>query len=220
MELDIIKSEKGKETRASILIAARELFYKQGYKKTTTRQIADLSKTGLGSISYYFSSKAEIAYLIYRDIRDEMQDLLYQYYKEGTVLMFFMAMATEFHLLLNNENYRNFYLEIAYEEPILEYQRSTTDLIMKRYMNKTYKSEDQFILSFIGLIAIKPDIIREYAHGNYNFSSTSAIEYNIDQYIYTLGCDPSLGETVMSELNKYHIDIVENFTPAIIKIRT
>ena len=62
------KSEKGKETKASIISAARELFFEQGYHKTTTRQIAERANINLGLISYYFSSKSEIGAIIYEAV--------------------------------------------------------------------------------------------------------------------------------------------------------
>ncbi len=75
-------------------------FFEQGYHKTTTRQIAERANINLGLISYYFSSKSEIGAIIYEDIRNEMQSLIYNYHEEGTMMMFFLAMNADLCFLL------------------------------------------------------------------------------------------------------------------------
>lgn len=160
------KSEKGKETKASIISAARELFFEQGYHKTTTRQIAERANTNLGLISYYFSSKSEIG-------------------------------------------------------AILSYQRNVTEMVMKRYVNDKESIEhDELILSCIGILAMKPEIIRVYISHKYNISSQAVIKYFTKQFLINLGHSTDLCEDILEELSKYYIDIVDNFTPIITRIRT
>ena len=123
-----------------------------------------------------------------------MQSLIYNYHEEGTMMMFFLAMNADLCFLLKNEAYRNFYLDIAYEEAILSYQRSVTEMVMKRYVNDKESIEhDELILSCIGILAMKPEII---------------------------GHSTDLCEEILEELSKYYIDIVDNFTPIITRVRT
>lgn len=53
-----------------VLHSARELFIKQGYKKTTIRQIVDKSGVLIGSIYYFFENKEDIFKSIIIDIFD------------------------------------------------------------------------------------------------------------------------------------------------------
>lgn len=51
---------KKDEIRSSIVSISRQIFSKQGYKKTTMEEIANAVKKGKSSIYYYFESKEEI----------------------------------------------------------------------------------------------------------------------------------------------------------------
>lgn len=47
----------GQERRERILRAAMDLFARQGFEQTTTRQIADAAKSNIAAIKYYFGDK-------------------------------------------------------------------------------------------------------------------------------------------------------------------
>lgn len=62
--------EKMDDIKDRVLHSARELFIKQGYKKTTIRQIVDKSGVLIGSIYYFFENKEDIFKSIIIDIFD------------------------------------------------------------------------------------------------------------------------------------------------------
>ncbi|WP_227825564.1 hypothetical protein [Clostridioides sp. ZZV15-6383] len=112
-------------------------------------------------------------------------------------------------------------MDIAYEEAILSYQRNVTEMVMKRYVNDKESIEhDELILSCIGILAMKPEIIRVYISHKYNISSQAVIKYFTKQFLINLGHSTDLCEDILEELSKYYIDIVDNFTPIITRIRT
>lgn len=59
-------------TRQRILDSARQLFGSQGYRTTTTKNIADASGVTTGSVYYYFGSKESLYVAVYHTVRDEM----------------------------------------------------------------------------------------------------------------------------------------------------
>ncbi len=61
------------QTRERILNAARELFRRQGYEQTTTRQIAILAEVAVGSVFSHFPSKFE---LLYHGMMPDIEDAL------------------------------------------------------------------------------------------------------------------------------------------------
>jgi len=61
----LIKTDKGQQTRASILEAALEMFLEQGYEQTTMRAIAGKAGVSLGNAYYYFHSKEHLIQAFY-----------------------------------------------------------------------------------------------------------------------------------------------------------
>ena len=61
----LVKTGKGQQTRAAILVAALELFRERGYEETTMRAIADRAKVALGNAYYYFHSKEHLIQAFY-----------------------------------------------------------------------------------------------------------------------------------------------------------
>lgn len=64
---------KSARTFDAVLRAASELFRRQGYQKTTIREIARESGLGLGAVYYYIRSKEELVLLFYERINGEIE---------------------------------------------------------------------------------------------------------------------------------------------------
>jgi AcrR family transcriptional regulator len=67
----VVKTDKGQQTRASILEAALEMFRERGYERTTMRAIADAAGVALGNAYYYFHSKEHLIQAFYGRTHDE-----------------------------------------------------------------------------------------------------------------------------------------------------
>ena len=59
------------EARERIVAAATELFGRQGYEATTTRQIVEAAQVTKGALYHWFSSKEELLTSIYRELLAE-----------------------------------------------------------------------------------------------------------------------------------------------------
>jgi len=59
------KTQKGEQTKASILNCALEIFHERGYDETTMRAIAQRAGVSLGNAYYYFSSKEHLIQAFY-----------------------------------------------------------------------------------------------------------------------------------------------------------
>ena len=55
-----LRERKKKNTRESILAAARILFFAEGYRATSMEMIAESSDVAVGTIYNYFQSKADV----------------------------------------------------------------------------------------------------------------------------------------------------------------
>lgn len=64
------------EARDRIVAAATELFGRQGYEATTTRQIVEAAQVTKGALYHWFSSKEELLTSIYRELLAEQTSRL------------------------------------------------------------------------------------------------------------------------------------------------
>ena len=67
---------KSDETRARILAAAIDLFRRNGFAKTTMREIAADAGVALGAAYYYFDSKDAIVLAFYGQAQDDLNPIL------------------------------------------------------------------------------------------------------------------------------------------------
>lgn len=209
--------QKGLQTKNAILRASRELFYLHGYSETTVRQIANHAQSSLGLMGYYFQGKSEIGAIVAQQIRDEIMNALSNYYTLNTELNFFMNASVDLTLLLENDTYRRFYLEIAHTQPYADDHRDKLAGHILPYMRRSYKTNDEFVLACICLSGLRPSVVRNVCSEKYNVSHETAIKYLLNQYTYHIGLDPALTDQAYGELQTLCVKMGENFTPILSK---
>ena len=67
------KSPKSAATRARILSTATELFRRQGFEKTTMREIARVAGVALGAAYYYFPTKESMVQALYEGLSSAVE---------------------------------------------------------------------------------------------------------------------------------------------------
>ena len=65
-------TERGRQTRAALLAAAREVFARDGYLAATTTTIAKAAGVANGSFYTHFADKYEIFVALYQEVQEEM----------------------------------------------------------------------------------------------------------------------------------------------------
>lgn len=63
-------------TRARILNCAKELYYENGFDKTTIQAIADKAGSTLGSMTYHFSTKADFVDTLFSDYHGAIEQTI------------------------------------------------------------------------------------------------------------------------------------------------
>ncbi|MDH5606645.1 MAG: TetR/AcrR family transcriptional regulator [Anaerolineae bacterium] len=71
--------KKPEERRTEIVAAARDLFYEQGYEKTTMRHVMDKLDIAKGTIYHYFSSKEDLLEAVVNETVDGIRGMLEQF---------------------------------------------------------------------------------------------------------------------------------------------
>lgn len=128
----------GISTREDILQSARELFFRQGYKATTTRQISEHSQANLGLIKYHFNAKATIGLTIYQEIHDALWDWAGQNSTTAAEQLL-MGTAAIIKLAFSSEEFSRFYMELLEEPQAQDHlmERLNT-IVQKHYIAKRH----------------------------------------------------------------------------------
>ena len=194
---------KGIATHNTLLKVAKNLFYDQGYEATTTRQIAKESGVNLGLIKYHFASKGNIALEIYSEIREVFCSQVTS--KEQPINQrILIDSAIEFEI------FRESKIQHLFQSRIL-----SIDGISHRD-DATYK------LHSVAFSAMKPSLLAYAAtEEGKKIDHKQYILYYMNQQInaYHLTDDPDMAEKCYAYLQKYYLNIVDNFTPVIIPIQ-
>lgn len=216
------KYSKGLETKQSILKAARSMFYSNGYINTTTRQLADASNTNLGLIKYYFESKSDIAFLIYTDIKESIYKELLNYdFPPDSIYFYLMEQCIELIYILNNESYQRFYHEIMMDIKFKDFIREKSISDLKSIFNGN-KDDEEVIFSCIYISSLLPSIV-EYIQNDtcIKFDQSTIIAQFLKQLTQYLNNNNDINTCafITDELNNFYLNIVDNFTPIIAKIK-
>lgn len=115
-------ARNGKEDKKEeILKVATKLFTVQGYSKTGMRQIAKEANVSLALITYYFSTKDEIARLIARQISSQNSRCIDKYVDvhEDPILHLGVLVNLD-HMIFSSKDYAAFYKDILREDIMLD----------------------------------------------------------------------------------------------------
>ncbi|WP_294146389.1 TetR/AcrR family transcriptional regulator [uncultured Clostridium sp.] len=115
-------ARNGKEDKKEeILKVATKLFTVQGYSKTGMRQIAKEANVSLALITYYFSTKDEIARLIARQISSQNSRCIDKYVDvhEDPILHLGVLVNLD-HMVFSSKDYAAFYKDILREDIMLD----------------------------------------------------------------------------------------------------
>lgn len=177
-----LKTVKVSDMEKNILRISTELFLKQGYDKTTIRQIADCCGIGRGHLYYYFRKKEDILIHIFKKIltkiysdvienSDDKIEVLHSYALIQSVYTYTLAL---------NENLLRIYLEGSNVDIIRrESQNILINLCQKKSTSSKYNVKEKDIkFSVIVGYAGECELLKRYYH--------KETDYDIDSIIRTI----------------------------------
>ena len=206
-------SERGQKTKALIISSARGLFYENGYRNTSVRAIFDQVGANVGLLNYYFEGKADIGLSVYSSIRERFDDLIHLYEPElSPVETFLFSSALEMRLCLENEKYARFYDELS-EEPLVEGRLRNAIVKVLLSARNDDPNSSYSLLATLSISAIKPALVSYAIEHPGEIATKDYLVYYLDQQLTYLGMPTSDAERLLGRLDRYHIEVVERFTP-------
>lgn len=132
----------GEETKKLIYTTCKKLFYEKGIEHTSYVNISSVAGINKSLIPYHFSSKNDIAKLVYDEVEQNIDSIVEDFYHNESNLFRSFASLYLFHnLIRDNSNYRLFCAQL---------------LSLPEYMKENLQAQITFFNSFIDEIPIPP----------------------------------------------------------------
>ncbi|MPW26350.1 TetR family transcriptional regulator [Alkalibaculum sp. M08DMB] len=196
-----------KISKNKIIDTCKELFYLQGYKKTTYVDICNKANSNPGLINYYFKTKKNIAGLIYGDFFVHIKDAVKKYMLEtyncydlqyGTTL----ELRVFTYLLDNNPMLKNFYYDICNEG--IEYDIEVVYHFYKLHVDEynLNLSEDEIKLIQTAVVGSGIGITKRNVEGFFNCDTSVIFNFRIKSMFSLMGVTPERVNEILSETEK------------------
>lgn len=158
---------KQQDKKEQIYLAAKTLFYEDGFTDTTMKKIAKKSEVPISTVYYYFKTKNDIIRSIYFDFLDDIDSFLFQNKPElftNHILSHAVCSRIYYDIILNNEHNRRVYAEVL--------QHNSNYEILNTYVYKIFHHyvEDNNII-------ITDELFETYVHMNFGARREFFIQY-------------------------------------------
>jgi len=203
------RSLKGQTTKNKILASSRKLFYLKGYNNTTMREISADADTNLGLIKYYFTSKQNIALLVYWDIFLELEDIINQHYPQNDLTRYLLSVLYELSLAIDDDKFYDLFVTVTADYNSNVFFANKIISYIKQFAK--FKTDDilQTNLTYYSIFGMKPAIIT--GSRQLSIPSQKTAYYYLSNYIYMIGEDQSLVDAIYSEYLKMHFTLSEYY---------
>lgn len=105
--------KSGLVTKNKILDVCKPLFYRNGIEKTTYNMICDSAEINRGLLPYHFSSKDNIAYIIYEDFLNAFERWMNESIRNSNVAYVFAASSfVFFRFIFSDRCFMRFYWQL------------------------------------------------------------------------------------------------------------
>ncbi|MBF7095913.1 TetR/AcrR family transcriptional regulator [Alkalibacter mobilis] len=184
----------GEKSRNKIIDACKELFYLNGFKKTTYKDICEKASSNPGLINYYFKTKKKIGEIIYGnfyvEIKAGVEDFLIENYGEydlqvGTCIEILVINA----LLKRDENLERFYYDMCIEG--VEYDMKILKYFYRLHVDR-YKlplTEEQIRLIWVANTSIGIGIAKKYIEGYLHSDEKELYEFRVRLMYNSMGIE-------------------------------
>ncbi|QSX09580.1 TetR/AcrR family transcriptional regulator [Alkalibacter rhizosphaerae] len=194
----------GEKSKNSILEACKELFYTQGYKGTTYKDICEKANSNPGLINYYFKTKKKISEIIYgdfyMDIKTKVEEYITRHHGDydlqvGTCVEILVVNK----LMEKDSNLQRFYYDLSLEG--VEYDMKVFYYFYKLHVDRYNLplSDEQIRLIWVANTSIGIGISKKYMEGFFDIPPLELYEFRIKTMYNSMGIDNKRIEEVIAK---------------------
>ncbi len=219
-------ANKDKTQKSNILLAARKLFYEQGYKNTYLGQIADICGVTKPLISYHFNSKAALANKVAEayiaENKNHIALKVYEYFFRMQNYDLQVSTAVEIHLtqlaIIQDKNVSRFDSERAddkYDEMYSQYNLPLYQIHDRRYKLNINHDIDEIAMISKAAPAAAHAVTYAYLKGELKCSLEECLDYVTALHFRLMRIDDERVDEIISKsneiINTVHFEIAPYF---------
>ncbi|NTW71715.1 MAG: TetR/AcrR family transcriptional regulator [Eubacteriaceae bacterium] len=196
--------KSGEISKNKIITACKELFYLQGYRKTTYKDICKKADSNPGLINYYFKTKIKIAEIIYENFFVDIKSGVEKYLLDKFGSYDLQVGTSIEHLLLSNlisgdTNLSRFYYDMCLEG--IEYDMQIFNCFFKLHVDKYHLplSEDQIKLLTVANSSISIGIAKKNLEGYLHLSKDEIFEFRTRSIYHSMGIPDERIDEIIKE---------------------
>ncbi len=198
--------ENKDDIKELVIREASSLFLKQGYTKTTIRQIADACNLGRGHLYYYFKKKEDIVLDLYKSVIEKIYLYINNSQSNNMDPLLNYAMTQYIYItgIVSNDALFRMYIEASSVTTLRnEYLVILKDLLKRKLMEIDYKghffSENDIRLSIIIGSAGEDELLRRYYNKNIDLTLEEIIKSTIKTRLLLLNISHNEVENIISK---------------------
>lgn len=198
--------ENKDDIKELVIREASSLFLKQGYTKTTIRQIADACNLGRGHLYYYFKKKEDIVLDLYKSVIEKIYLYINNSQRNNMDPLLNYAMTQYIYItgIVSNDALFRMYIEASSVTTLRnEYLVILKDLLKRKLMEIDYKghffSENDIRLSIIIGSAGEDELLRRYYNKNIDLTLEEIIKSTIKTRLLLLNISHNEVENIISK---------------------
>ncbi len=226
------KEFKKNSTAQKIYLSAKKLFFQDGIEKTSVRSLAVDAGVNLGSITYHFKEKKDIAARIYAQVCNEME-AFFPASDNGLLSLhdyFFFQMLHMKTLIISPAFHELFCCSIDQDSINQQYFEWTKQYICQYAYHDTSDKDFMIVTPYM-----LKGFMRELSNVYHSFSeserpsSRSLIDYYMD-YLIQMIFPPEVRDgyqaldeyrsNLLDEFDYWYVDLVKSYTPVFIHLDT
>jgi AcrR family transcriptional regulator len=198
-------TRKGMQTKNRILNCAKQLYYENGFEKTTIQHIADDAGSTLGSMTYHFSTKAEFIRTIFSDYSSAIVDAVTEAHAKSKSFDFLKREVfcnyIYFRNIMDDPKIKAFYAEILADDEYFSVVHSLMEPLFAYALNDV--EPGVYAASLEADKGARRESLSAYCAGHIDLSVDKMASFTIINTTRAIGIPVETTEKYLKEVRRF-----------------
>ncbi len=195
-------TRKGQKRREEILKAAKELFFEQGFRNTSVRQIAQSANTAMGTLYHHFPDKISILKVIVNELVGNLRG---QIFKIADLNLrpevgFALDLRKGYMMTLEDQRLSRLFFVVRSIPEIHEFSLENKRIRLRIFF-KDRLSDQEIELIAISIQGIADSFFQQRYEDNLDYSSSFLADYIVKSSLRVIGFNEKKIDSAIDEMH-------------------